>query len=78
MSIISPFLFLIWLETQVVGFTNSLFSCFINLCINLNSIEEMLKIEIKPGWMKGKKNTCAWKGNQELGVTTFCLQEGWK
>ncbi|KAE9595571.1 hypothetical protein Lal_00030567 [Lupinus albus] len=34
---------------------------------NLTSVEEILKIDIKPGWKKGTKITFPGKGNQENG-----------
>lgn len=35
---------------------------------NLKSVEETLKIDIKPGWKKGTKITFPGKGNQERGT----------
>ncbi|KAK7362141.1 hypothetical protein VNO77_04244 [Canavalia gladiata] len=35
----------------------------------LKSVEEVLKIDIKPGWKKGTKITFPGKGNQEAGAT---------
>ena len=36
-------------------------------CSKLRAVEEILTIEIKPGWKKGTKITFPEKGNQELG-----------
>lgn len=41
----------------------------IDLCRNLKCIEEILKIDIEPGWKKGTKITFPGKGNQVLGAT---------
>lgn len=38
-------------------------------CSRPKTVEEILKIDIKPGWKKGTKITFPEKGNQEPGIT---------
>ncbi|BBG94169.1 DNAJ heat shock family protein [Prunus dulcis] len=38
-------------------------------CSKPKTVEEILKIDIKPGWKKGTKITFPDKGNQEPGVS---------
>lgn len=40
-----------------------------SFCSRPKTVEEILKIDIKPGWKKGTKITFPEKGNQEPGVT---------
>ncbi|MCD7468937.1 hypothetical protein HAX54_007493 [Datura stramonium] len=37
-------------------------------CLKVRNLEEILTIEIKPGWKKGTKVTFPEKGNQEPGI----------
>ncbi|KAH7529166.1 hypothetical protein FEM48_Zijuj05G0155600 [Ziziphus jujuba var. spinosa] len=52
----------------VVGFKfpNERFS--FSFCSRVRTVEEILTVEIKPGWKKGTKITFPEKGNQEFGV----------